>query len=176
MPPVRTHTQTLQERRLENCGWIYALGLFPCTNSSGAGQESWPPQPLPAAPSLQPEPRRDAKLPGKLPPKPLCGAWRALRSPVVYSPYKNIYVETACSSAYKANVLSPRQAPAPYSGAGSNPASRAHPKLDTNQAASPKSSRRAIYGFWSPGTGRRGQKSCADRHSRHSYTGECPEK
>lgn len=155
-------------------------GCFPAPTAPEQGRNcGQAPSPCLLPRICSPEPHRDAKLPGKLPPKPLCGAWRALRSPAVYSPYKNIYVETACSSAYKANVLSPRQAPAPYSGSGSNPASRAHPKLDTNQAASPKSSRRAIYGFWSPGsvrTGRRGQKSCADRHSRHSYRGECPEK
>lgn len=55
---------------------------------------------------------------GKLPPSSAGGSWLALQSAVVYSPYKNIYIETACSYAYKANAFRLGQAPAPYSARG----------------------------------------------------------
>lgn len=41
---------------------------------------------------------------------------------MVYSPYKNIYIETACSYAYKANAFRLGQGPTPYSGVRNNPA------------------------------------------------------
>lgn len=40
---------------------------------------------------------RHEMLTGKFLPSSVCRAWLALQSPTVYSPYKNIYIEAACS-------------------------------------------------------------------------------
>lgn len=67
---------------------------------------------------------QDEMLVGKFPLSSACSSWLALQSTAVYSPYKNIYIETACSYAYKATVFRLGQAPTPYSGAGNNLASQ----------------------------------------------------
>ena len=63
---------------------------------------------------------RDKMLAGKFPLSSVCSGWLTLQSTAVYSPYKNIYIETACSYAYKANAFRLGQAPTPYSGTGNN--------------------------------------------------------
>lgn len=121
-------------------------GLLPHANSTrppaGAGQAlPWLPpspacscHPLPGTGSWRVcrhhhnkpggEGAQDEMLAGKFPLSSACSGWLALQSAAVYSPYKNIYIETACSYAYKANAFRLGQAPTPYSGAGNNPASQ----------------------------------------------------
>lgn len=140
------HPQTFQERQLVSHPGSLRAALWgssqqhSATGRKGASLALAPPIPCPLLPpppgagSSQVcrhhhnkpggEGAQDEMLVGKFPLSSACSSWLALQSTAVYSPYKNIYIETACSYAYKATVFRLGQAPTPYSGAGNNPASQ----------------------------------------------------
>lgn len=138
------HPQTFQERRLVSHPSSFRAASprqqHPAAGRSRASLALAHPSParschpLPGAGSSQVcryhhnkpggEGARDEMFAGKFPLSSACSSWLTLQSTAVYNPYKNIYIETACSYAYKANAFRLGQTPTPYSGAGNKPASQ----------------------------------------------------
>lgn len=109
---------------------------------------------------------RDEMLTGKFLPSSACRAWLALQSTTVYSPYKNIYIEAACSMHIRpmASDLGRPQCHIQVQEIARLPSEPSTSKAGQKPASITESlSKSYIWILVYPG--RRGWEGCADQHS-----------